>query len=204
MNIKKTVLYAMVLGMAALSAMATNHPIDWDSPCIDGAIIAMWWHVLPAMHQFINNVDGALSSQQRYQIHIILFATPPHPNPSLEVYKKVEDIVGAGYMQKTMSVLLIKYVNENPCIIPTPTLSPSASSSDSATSSDSLSSSDSTTSSDSSSSDVSSSATAEPTSVTTDTYSTFSSSYSSAPTSQYSTIPPHKCYAAVVVTSRLI
>ncbi|KAJ2859422.1 hypothetical protein GGH94_006109 [Coemansia aciculifera] len=65
----------------------------------------------------------------------------------------------------------------------------------------------STTSSDSSSSYVSSSYTTStpvnPTSVTSDIYST-STPYSSAPTSLYSTIPPHKCYIAVVVTSRVI
>ncbi|KAJ2827227.1 hypothetical protein FBU31_003223 [Coemansia sp. 'formosensis'] len=59
-------------------------------------------------------------------------------------------------------------------------------------------------SSDSSSGDVSSSyatsvyrsTSVAPTSTTTDIY-------SSAPTSLYSTIPPHKCYVAVVVTSRV-
>ncbi|KAJ2061426.1 hypothetical protein GGI17_003107 [Coemansia sp. S146] len=65
----------------------------------------------------------------------------------------------------------------------------------------------STISSDPSSSYVSSSYTTstsiEPTSVTSDIYST-STPYSSAPTSLYSTIPPHKCHVAIVVTSRVL
>ncbi|KAJ2907838.1 hypothetical protein GGI21_003487, partial [Coemansia aciculifera] len=60
MYLKKIATRALVLGMVAVAAMATNSPIDWQSSCTDAAIVATWPYVrnqltvmLPAAAQFI-------------------------------------------------------------------------------------------------------------------------------------------------------
>ncbi|KAJ2834011.1 hypothetical protein GGI24_000605 [Coemansia furcata] len=226
MHIKKIALHAMVLGMAALSVMATDQPIDWEAPCTGDAVIANWVSVRSRLYIYINGGWFGIDGPTRSKVFNLLDGYYLPPVIDLDIFRKVADIVGPNFMQLALGTFLDNYWAAHPCVNPTPTISSSTSSVDSSSTGDSstissdtsTSDSDSTSSSDSSSSDINSTISSGSSSndvsssyITTSIYSstsveptsTTTAIYSSTPTSLYSTIPPHKCYVTVVVTSRV-
>ncbi|KAJ2802741.1 hypothetical protein H4S07_004620 [Coemansia furcata] len=230
MHIKKIALHAMVLGMTAVAVMATDQSIDLEAPCTIAAIVANWGIVRVRLTVFLASNTGLAYSAHVDILKLLNGDTLP-VDPDMELLKKVFDISGTLFEQLVIGGVLANYWAAHPCVNPTPTLSSSVSSVNSSstdtysTESSESSSSDiySISSSESSSSDIDSSSSSDSSSsdiyssdisssyVTTSVYSstfveptsTATDIYSSAPTSLYSTIPPHKCYIAVVVTSQV-
>ncbi|KAJ2834010.1 hypothetical protein GGI24_000604 [Coemansia furcata] len=216
--------------MAAVAVMATDQSIDLEAPCTIAAIVANWGVVRVRLTVFLSSNTGLAYSAHVDILKLLNGETLP-VDPDMELLKKVFDISGTLFEQLVIGGVLANYWAAHPCVNPTPTISSSTSSVDSSsTDTHSIESSESSSSdiysissSESSSSDIDSSSSSDLSSsdiyssdisssyATTSVYistsvepmSTTTVIYSSAPTSMYSTIPPHKCYVAVVVTSRV-
>ncbi|KAJ2907567.1 hypothetical protein GGI21_003760, partial [Coemansia aciculifera] len=115
MHLKKIASRALVLGMVAIAVMATNNPIDWQSPCTDAAVVAKWADIRTQLMWALPSSVGEIGYRKYQQVIQLLGGSFYISNkPDLVLEKKLLAIVGANYMQEVIGSTVSTYLKKYP------------------------------------------------------------------------------------------
>ncbi|KAJ1851020.1 hypothetical protein LPJ76_006262, partial [Coemansia sp. RSA 638] len=117
MQIKKVLIHAFILGVAAAS-YHVDPSIDWSASCTDQAVVANWNSIRSTLNDKIPNLRYVIGSNKYQQVVTLLGGKKLPKTPSVEIEHALVNIIGASLMEQYIGAILQTYWHRHPCTEP--------------------------------------------------------------------------------------
>ncbi|KAJ2359780.1 hypothetical protein H4S02_012148, partial [Coemansia sp. RSA 2611] len=117
MQIKKVLIHALILGVAAATYHVDTN-IDWSASCTDKAIVDNWTTIRAILSAKIPLLRIKLGSAKYQQVLKLLGGITLPRTPDLQIQHGLVDIIGGDLMEDYIGHILTSYWRRHPCTEP--------------------------------------------------------------------------------------
>ncbi|KAJ2497295.1 hypothetical protein GGH96_005220 [Coemansia sp. RSA 1972] len=118
MQIKKVLIHAFILGVAAAS-YHVDPSIDWSASCTDRAVAANWVNIRTTLNNKIPYLRSVIGSVKYNQVVALLGGIRLPTTPNIAIEHALVNIIGANLMEQYIGAILQNYWRRYPCTEPT-------------------------------------------------------------------------------------